>query len=359
MRVAMISRASLFEVPGGDTVQIQETASALLKLGTQVDILLASEKINYQNYDLLHFFNVIRPNGILPHVKAANKPFVVSTIFVDYTEVEEKLNGWKLKLLLKVFGSDCVEYIKTIGRSIINNESLLDWGYLFRGHKKSVEKALNQASMLLPNSENEYKRLQVRYSFKGIYRVIPNAVNSAFLEDKWEQLKRANVVCVARIEPIKNQLNLIRALKNSNIKLELIGKPSPNHQAYYEQCKAEATANIEFLGQKTRDEVILKLAEAKVHILPSWFETTGLSSLEAGALGCAIVVTGRGDTKDYFKELAYYCDPDSPDSIREKIQEALNSKLDSSLRNHIKEIFRWEITAKKTLAAYHEVLNNN
>ena len=61
MKVALISRSSLFSVKGGDTTQIVKTGEELNKLGVQTEIKLANEKINYEEYDLLHFFNLIRP----------------------------------------------------------------------------------------------------------------------------------------------------------------------------------------------------------------------------------------------------------------------------------------------------------
>ncbi|HET7002588.1 MAG TPA: glycosyltransferase family 1 protein, partial [Puia sp.] len=68
MKVAFISRSSLFSDKGGDTIQIVNTAAALRHLGVEVDIFLADQKPDYDKYDFLHFFNIIRPDDILPHI---------------------------------------------------------------------------------------------------------------------------------------------------------------------------------------------------------------------------------------------------------------------------------------------------
>ena len=179
----MISRDSLYDVPGGDTVQVTETAEALRKIGVEVDVKLAGDDIQYQNYDLLHFFNIIRPNTINPHVKKSRLPFVVSTIYVDYTEIEKKYRKLPFRLLSMLIGSDGLDYLKTIARAVVNREGILDASYLWRGHKRSVEKSLNQASLLLPNSHSEYKRLQQRYRFEKDYLCIPNAVSDEFFAE--------------------------------------------------------------------------------------------------------------------------------------------------------------------------------
>ena len=89
MNILFIARSTLYEVSGGDTIQIIKTAEELRKLGVVVDIKLSNEKnINYGQYDLLHFFNIIRPSDIIAHIDKCNKPFVVSSIYLLYEDFE-------------------------------------------------------------------------------------------------------------------------------------------------------------------------------------------------------------------------------------------------------------------------------
>jgi len=164
------------------------------------------------------------------------------------------------------------------------------------------------------------------------------------------------VICVARIEGIKNQLNLIRALNNTRFKLLLIGNHSPNQQAYYDECKSIAAANIEFIAHLPQDELVAYYQRAGVHVLPSWFETTGLSSLEAAAMGCNIVITDKGDTREYFGDDAFYCDPGKPESILAAIEQAGGAQHKPMLRERILQKYTWAQAAKSTLAAYEQVV---
>jgi glycosyltransferase involved in cell wall biosynthesis len=95
---------------------------------------------------------------------------------------------------------------------------------------------------------------------------------------------------------------------------------------------------------------------AKVHVLPSWFETTGLSSLEAGVMGCNVVVTRKGDTEEYFEDMAYYCEPDSIVSIKEAVMNAHAQPFHTGLKDKILENYTWQNTAKETLEAYKTIL---
>jgi len=79
----------MYRSPGGDTVQVDATAANLRLLGVDVDIATTDTIPEYRKYDIVHFFNIIRPADILRHLGRFTQPFVVSTIFVDYSEFEQ------------------------------------------------------------------------------------------------------------------------------------------------------------------------------------------------------------------------------------------------------------------------------
>jgi glycosyltransferase involved in cell wall biosynthesis len=80
--------------------------------------------------------------------------------------------------------------------------------------------------------------------------------------------------------------------------------------------------------------------------------------LEAAAMGCNLVITNKGDTRDYFGNYAYYCEPGSIKSTRAAIIRACESPVDPLLREHILQNFTWEKTAEKTLEGYKIALNS-
>ena len=358
MRVAFISRTSLYDDKGGDTIQIVQTAAQLKNLGVGVDIFLANEKPEYSVYDLIHFFNIIRPDDILIHIARTDKPFVVSTIFVDYSEYEKNARHGASAFLFKFLSPDFIEYLKCIARSLKNGEKIKSAYYLFNGHKRAIQKIIKKAALLLPNSQNEYERLVFSYSISKKYRIIPNGMDKNLFNPRSSEAERDDrlVLCVARVEGRKNQLNLIRALVNTSYRLVIIGARSTNQKSYYEQCKRAAAPNIQFFDFLEQEALLDYYRKAKVHALPSWFETTGLSSLEAAAMGCNIVITRKGDAFEYFKDDAYYCNPESPESIFQAVEQAASQAIPTGLSNFVREHYTWENAAKKTLEAYKEIL---
>jgi glycosyltransferase involved in cell wall biosynthesis len=360
MKVAFISRASLFSDKGGDTIQLVNTAAELRMLGVTVDIFLADQKPDYNSYDLLHFFNIIRPDDILPHINRSRLPFVVSTIFVDYSEYEKKARQGPSAFLFRFLSPNLIEYLKALARFIVNGVKIQSGYFLLNGQKKSIRKIARMTQMLLPNSKSEYERLSRAYDIQKRYEIIPNGIDKNLFTPGISEIQRDEqlILCVARIEGRKNQLNLIRAIVHTPYRLVLIGAVATNQMDYYEQCKQAAGPNIEFIDFLEQKLLLDYYRKAKVHVLPSWFETTGLSSLEAAAMGCNIVITRKGDAYEYFENDAYYCDPESTDSIFQAIDQAARNKIPLGLSSKVLNQFTWEIAAKKTMEAYFDILGS-
>ncbi|HEX7845604.1 MAG TPA: glycosyltransferase family 4 protein [Chitinophagaceae bacterium] len=360
MKVALIARSTLHKVYGGITVQLVETARHLRQIGVDASICLTNENIDYDQFDLLHFFDITRPANILYHIKRTNKPFVLTPILIDYSEYDKQHRKGLSGFVFRLSGQHQNEYIKAVSRWLLKKDGLQSKNYLWKGQYRSMCHILQQATMILPNSAREYAELSKLYSVNKPFAIIPNGINETiFQPDPSVKKDETLVLCAARIEGLKNQLNLIKALNNTKYRLVIAGEASPNQQAYYRLCRQTAADNISFTGRLSQEELLHYYKSAKVHVLPSWFETCGLSSLEAGAMGCNIVITNKGFTKDYFGNNAFYCDPGNPVSIYEAITKASNAPLQTALQEEVLANYTWQQAAIQTLEAYNKVLSTN
>lgn len=356
MKVALITRSTLYTVPGGDTVQVMETARHLGDIGVSAEIKLAGDQIDYGRYDLLHFFNLTRPADILFHSEKAQKPFVVSTILCNYTEYD-KHHRKGAGVLLSFLPADGIEYVKTIGRWLKGSDRLASKEYLWKGQRNSIIKILKKTRMILPNSISEYKRITRSYPCNADHTIVPNGVDADLFHRSYSMGRNDKMVlCVARIEGIKNQMNLIKALNDTAFKLYFIGSHAPNQKHYYDECRSIASSNITFIDHVPQNELVKYYQQAKVHVLPSWFETTGLSSLEAAVMGCNIVITDKGDAKEYFGTNAFYCDPAEPKSILAAVEKASKSRYNEELYDLILEKYTWKQAALQTYKAYQQTI---
>ena len=165
------------------------------------------------------------------------------------------------------------------------------------------------------------------------------------------------ILMVGRIEPRKNQLNLIRAARGINRPVVIIGGYVLAHKDYFDRCQQEADSNVHFLGELPMDSEELRSAYAAcdTFVLASWFETPGLAALEAALAGAKIIITREGSTREYFKDFVEYVNPASISDIRKKIDSVLQQPKDDRLRNYVRDHCLWEHAASKTIDIYRKL----
>jgi glycosyltransferase involved in cell wall biosynthesis len=343
-----------------------KTAESLRLLGCEVTI---SIDLNHplDGYDIVHFFNLTRPQEAYHQARRATKdgiPVILSPVYVDYTEGDRAARGTLQRLVFRLISPSKAGYLKMLARCLTNGE--LNRGtaaILARGFRGAQRDLIRMTSVLLPNSESEMAR--IRYDFPETVKarsvVVPNAVDpTVFNADASAAASEFNdcILSVGRIERRKCQLQLVRALKGTGLRLVLVGRPGPNQTAYFEQIKREMDDTVTIVDHVDQSSLRQYYAACKVHALVSWMETTGLSSLEAAAMGANIVITDKGDTRDYFGDLAYYCSPDSVPSIREALLRAHSAQRSHLLQEKVLNNYTWTHTAQATFAVYRDVLGS-
>lgn len=117
---------------------------------------------------------------------------------------------------------------------------------------------------------------------------------------KFEDIKTFEIVCTSSLIKRKNLFVLVEAmknLKNQNVNLKIFGTGKLEKKLK----QAALGANIEFMGQKTRKEILETLSKSHIFILPSIRETFGLSYLEALAKGCITICSKNSGISGYIK----------------------------------------------------------
>ena len=367
MKILMQSRASLFRIPGGDTIQILKTKEYLEKLGAKVDISLELNP-NLKQYDIVHLFHFFRIHETFYqsiNAKKQNKKVVLTPIYVsrkirDYFEKHADL-GY-IKYINKFLNEEFRERLKGLWHYLIDKErNEASLGLFIKGYRIFQKETLQNIDLLLPNSYAEMQMLQVDFPGNYNFKIIPNAIDKDIfsLNVEWNKynIPQDCILCVARIEPRKNQLSLLKALKDTDLKIVLVGEPVPNRISYYNKVKKFNRKNVIIMNNLYHNELIYIYSFAKVHVLASWFESPGLSSLEAAAMNCNIVVSSQSIIKEYFKDYAYYCKPESITSIKDAVLKAYSNDTNPELRNYVLENFTWDKVSKSTLNAYEELLS--
>jgi glycosyltransferase involved in cell wall biosynthesis len=369
MKVLLQTRAarSVAMSPGGDVVQAHETAGALRHRGLEVDVSSELEP-DLTDYDAVHLFNVVRPHETwLQATNAVNqgRKVLLSTVYCDTAEFDRAGRRALTNLATRSLSRDKLEAVKALGRAALTREFNHATRVLLRqGYTRLQLELLELADAFLPNSRSEMRRLKrdlgIEIAASRIFPV-PNGIDPdyyhpAALESNRPPAHLAKysdcVLCVARIGGAKNQLSLVRAMRDLRLPLVLVGQTSATQFAYLRRLRREAGEDVDILGFVTDDEKRWLYQLARVHVLPSWIETTGLSSLEAAAMECAVVTTERGDTREYFGDLVDYCDPADVSTIRVAVARAYESGPLQQLAEIVRDQYTWDRAAEATLRAY-------
>lgn len=368
MKILLNSRIDLFTKPGGDTAQILKTAEYLKKSGVIVDISIKLKE-NLNDYDLVHIFNITRPHETYLqylNAKKQKKPVIITPLYQNFDEWD-KLGryGWQNAFMKIIPDKNTKELTKTFLRALTNINLYHPFMIQsIKGFIKQQKEILTKVDLVLLNSKMEMRKIEEDLKVKNNYAVVPNGVELSFADAKPDIFKdkfgfNDFILCVANFSSIKNHLNLIKTLENTDFILVLIGKSQKAHKKYFQLInkETEKNKNIKLFTNLDQEELKSAYAAAKVHVLPSWFETCGLVSLEAGLAGCNVVSTNRGYAKEYLKDFAWYCDPADINSIRDAVLKAYHAPKSEQLKNYILENFSWEKTAQRTLEAYQKVLD--
>lgn len=294
------------------------------------------------------------------NAKKQHKKIVLSTIYGLYTEFERKARGGLFQKTANYLTAYQIAFVKNLVKHY--KEKRMHKGVykmIFKGYYGLMKEIVDNTSVFLPNSHSEMNRVIADFKLQNPkYVSVPNAIDKSLFANETKNKNNPYIkfkdciLCAARIEGRKSTLNLVRAVKNTNYHLVLVGNESKNQKKYVDQVRKEAGSNVTFLGAVSHQELRLLYEVSRVHALISWMETPGLSSIEAAAMGKNIVVTHKGDTYDYFKDFAFYCEPDDINSIKEAIDKAYHSPVNPNLRKRMLENYTWEETAIETIKAY-------
>ncbi|MBU3574773.1 glycosyltransferase [Polynucleobacter sp. UK-Mo-2m-Kol15] len=324
MNILFATYPMAFHTPGGGEVQLQAYLKHLPVHGVNVELFNQWDP-QFKRFDLVHFFSCVGGSvHFCNFVKQLGLPLVISS---------------------SLWITEDTKHLYPISE---------------------IAQQLSLADAVIANSNLECDSLaSVLQLPREKFFTVLNGVDDEFYERVTPELFRIHfnistqfVLNVGNIEPRKNQLNLIRAMKLvPDMKLVLIGHARDEN--YLNLCIEEGGNQVIYLGPLPHDSDLLKSAYSACTIfcLPSTLETPGLAALEAHAVGVPIAITEVGPTAEYFAESAKYLNPMDIDDIANKILEILNAgkKIPDNIDKFHK--YSWGVIAGDLIPIYQSLLH--
>lgn len=369
-RVVLSARRDLFAVPGGDSIQVTETAAALRTLGIDVDIQL--ERLRLRRGDIVHLFNITRIHDTLARsreARAACVPTVVTPIhhaleWVDYYErtVREGLPGFVSRMATR----DVREVLKASARALRRPNQIGDvLSMARRGYTAAQLEVLNASKAVICNSDLELRTLRQELGYEGpgviSYLGLSTAFRQALQDDGGPPLGIPDepfILSVGRIEPRKNQLSVVAIAQELRLGLVLIGVPSRLSSDYATRVMNEGSRLPWFkhMPWVSQDEIVTWYRHARCHVLASWFETIGLVTLEAAACSCPVVSTSRSYISEYLDDRCICADPSLMRQLSNAVETALSrSPVDLATLAARAQSFTWGEGASVMARVYEDI----
>lgn len=153
-------------------------------------------------------------------------------------------------------------------------------------------KASKRPDFLIANSANVQKRIEKFYGRGSV--VIPPPVDTNFFHPIGE--KQDYYLAASRLEPYKKVDLVVEAFGELGLPLKVVGTGT-----VFDQLKALAKPNIEFLGRVSDEDLRKYYSEAKAYIFPAE-EDAGITVVEAQACGTPVLAYGVGGSLETIKE---------------------------------------------------------
>lgn len=250
---------------GGAQVRCMKLFTEIKKQG--VDIKLFDKWTDkLSDFDILHVFHLDTENlYLILGAKALGKKVVISSI------------------------------VNTTGNVSLTVHKLL---HRFPIHTiyKMYRRALEAADLIIAETNAEKSHIAKYYCINPEkISVIPNGAeiyqktDEVFIKTGMD-IGTKYVLQVGRFDENKNQLRVIKALKNTDIQLVFMGGAVNEGDEYYRSCLEEAKGcpNIHFLDWVENRSPLYQSAyvNATVLVMPSFYETFGMIIVEGGGMRC-------------------------------------------------------------------------
>jgi glycosyltransferase involved in cell wall biosynthesis len=360
IRVLFSIDASEREHRGGPSVRAQQTAAALAALGHEVEF---GERPEPGRWDVVHVFNSWPAQPSLARLEAARASgaaVVFSPIYMDHREWDYARRVLRHGFAGARLGIGSIGALRRLRRAPAEARVARS-NRAIREYRALLPRMIALADHVILLSEAERAGLRELGCEPRDASRVWNAVEAGPYAHASGEPFRAEygpskyVLCVGRIEQRKNQALLIKALSGSGLRLVLVGRClDPDYERLIDCLAGPDVLRIDHLAPGGA-LLASAFAGAEAFALASWVEGAPISALEAAAAGCPLVLGDRAGVREYFGELAHYCDPADPAAIRAAVESSI-AEDSEALRMRRRSLVADQLTvaaaARDTEAAY-------
>ena len=184
-------------------------------------------------------------------------------------------------------------------------------------YREEVRRGLRAADLVLAPTQAMLDALQTHYGPLPPSRVVPNGRDPALFPSSQ---KEPFILTAGRLwDEAKNVGALAQVAASLEWPVTVAGEQ--RHPEGGDLCPPSVRA----LGCLSPGHLAGWLARASIYALPARYEPFGLSALEAGLAGCALVLGDIPSLREVWGEAALFVPPDDADALRRALQSLIDN----------------------------------
>jgi glycosyltransferase involved in cell wall biosynthesis len=205
------------------------------------------------------------------------------------------------------------------------------------------------------------------YGFpEGKLNHIPSFFNFHNISNEKDIVYKPFALYIGRLEPEKGLMTLIKAFEKTSYNLKIIGFSNTGFDVELRNYLRDKNHKIEFLGEKTFEEIQEYLRECLFTLVPSeWYDNFPNTILESFAFRKCVVATDLGSLKELVidQETGLLFKTKDHVDLREKITELFNDesvckKLGEHGFNKLNTEYSGEVHYQKLINLFNQTIQN-
>lgn len=238
-------------------------------------------------------------------------------------------------------------------------------------HFWKFKRAIEQADLIIAISEQTRKDIiqflkvpesKIEVVYQGCHQAFKEYIFPEFLEQTKMRfnLPEKFILNVGTIEERKNLLGIVKALKDTDIPLVVVGRKTK----YYSRVRSFIDKNnlknqVLFLENVSMHELAAIYRLADIFVYPSFFEGFGIPVIEALFSGTPVITSNVSCLPEAGGKDSVYINPENVDDIRAKILFLWNNESERKRRARMGleyvQKFTDENIAKEMMKIYQKV----
>lgn len=203
---------------------------------------------------------------------------------------------------------------------------------------------------------------KIRVVYQGCHEVFKKDPTIEFQNSVREKytLPERFVLNVGTIEERKNLLNVLIALKDTQIPLIVVGKKQKKYFAKLQNYLSKNKVDVRFLDDVSMQELAVLYRLADVFVYPSLFEGFGIPVIESLFSETPVITSNRSSLPEAGGPDSLYIDPKNTADIRAEILHLWESESERKRRAEKGKAFVQKfsdaVVAEEMMKVYQEVL---